>query len=414
MPSRILRIGTDVTPVVKGDALYAAAAAPQALDPLINRGIHPLFGPAPVKCRPMATKVFTTDLRVGMFVADLDRPWVDTPFLLQGFIIEDDEQIAALRTHCEYVIVDRARSVGDQFEAAPSGGTAQQHAAGTVNLQATVAATPSKAKLKPVEAPAPGKATPKLKMIRLEEVARGGARSGGPGAGSDEDSGDSMFGRVLGGLRGMLGGGGAQQAGPGSPPCRDPGAAARDSAGVRGARLAPAPGHPGPDLPERGERRGGGAPRARGDRRSPRTSSTSSCMTSASASPSRSSASRKSSRTWWTASCATRRRSCGSPSCASRTSPPTATACRSRCTSPRSGATWASRARSSRSSRRWACCSTSARSACRASCCRSRAGSPTPSSIPPRRTCSTASRSSRRRPTSRATCSPASSSTTSA
>src|SRR6188508_415661 len=65
----------------------------------------------------MATKIFSTDLKVGMFVADLDRPWVDTPFLLQGFLIEDAEQIAALRAHCEYVIVDRARSVGDEFEA---------------------------------------------------------------------------------------------------------------------------------------------------------------------------------------------------------------------------------------------------------------------------------------------------------
>src|SRR5688572_4293027 len=65
----------------------------------------------------MATKIFTTDLKVGMFVADLDRPWVDTPFLLQGFLIEDDSQIATLRSHCEFVIVDRARSVGDQFEA---------------------------------------------------------------------------------------------------------------------------------------------------------------------------------------------------------------------------------------------------------------------------------------------------------
>ena len=74
----------------------------------------------------MATKVFTTDLKVGMFVADLDRPWVDTPFLLQGFIIEDDEQIAALRTHCEYVIVDRARSVGDQFESTPSAAPASR------------------------------------------------------------------------------------------------------------------------------------------------------------------------------------------------------------------------------------------------------------------------------------------------
>jgi hypothetical protein len=146
----------------------------------------------------MATKVLTTDLKVGMFVADLDRPWVDTPFLLQGFIIEDDEQIAALRTHCEYVIIDRARSVGDQFEAAPSGGPAQQHASGTANLQSAPAAQPSKVKLKPVEAPAaPGKATPKLKMIRLEDVSSRSAPGGGD---ADEASGDSMFGRVLGGL----------------------------------------------------------------------------------------------------------------------------------------------------------------------------------------------------------------------
>ena len=68
----------------------------------------------------MATRVFTTDLRVGMFVADLDRPWVDTPFLLQGFVIEDDEQIAALRAHCEYVMVDRARSLGAEYQPAPN------------------------------------------------------------------------------------------------------------------------------------------------------------------------------------------------------------------------------------------------------------------------------------------------------
>ena len=65
----------------------------------------------------MASKIFSNDLKVGMFVADLDRPWVDTPFLLQGFLIENDEQILALRTHCEYVMVDRARSTGSEFEA---------------------------------------------------------------------------------------------------------------------------------------------------------------------------------------------------------------------------------------------------------------------------------------------------------
>ena len=72
----------------------------------------------------MASKIYTTDLKVGMFVADLDRPWVDTPFLLQGFLVENEEQILALRTHCEYVLVDRARSTGDQFEAPAVAGPA--------------------------------------------------------------------------------------------------------------------------------------------------------------------------------------------------------------------------------------------------------------------------------------------------
>ena len=68
----------------------------------------------------MPSKINTRDLKVGMFVADLDRPWTDTPFLLQGFLIEDNEQIAALQEHCEFVIVDRARSTGKEFEAPPA------------------------------------------------------------------------------------------------------------------------------------------------------------------------------------------------------------------------------------------------------------------------------------------------------
>ncbi len=63
----------------------------------------------------MESKVEAKDLKVGMFVADLDRPWIDTPFLLQGFLIEDDQQIRQLQRHCQFVIVDRARSVGAEF-----------------------------------------------------------------------------------------------------------------------------------------------------------------------------------------------------------------------------------------------------------------------------------------------------------
>ncbi|MBS1209350.1 MAG: metal dependent phosphohydrolase [Proteobacteria bacterium] len=59
--------------------------------------------------------VAVAELRHGMFVADLDRPWLGTPFLLQGFLIEDDEQIAHLRDLCSFVRIDPARSIGMSF-----------------------------------------------------------------------------------------------------------------------------------------------------------------------------------------------------------------------------------------------------------------------------------------------------------
>lgn len=54
----------------------------------------------------------THNLQRGMFVAELDRPWLETPFLLQGFLIESDNQIEELQKYCRSVLVDRRRSVG--------------------------------------------------------------------------------------------------------------------------------------------------------------------------------------------------------------------------------------------------------------------------------------------------------------
>lgn len=51
-------------------------------------------------------------------MADLDRPWIDTPFLLQGFLLDEDEQIQQLRKHCEWVLIDPLRSIGKEFETA--------------------------------------------------------------------------------------------------------------------------------------------------------------------------------------------------------------------------------------------------------------------------------------------------------
>ncbi len=51
------------------------------------------------------------DLQVGMYVNALDRPWLETQFLFQGFRIRSDEEIAQIRSECEYVFVDADESV---------------------------------------------------------------------------------------------------------------------------------------------------------------------------------------------------------------------------------------------------------------------------------------------------------------
>jgi HD-GYP domain-containing protein (c-di-GMP phosphodiesterase class II) len=63
-------------------------------------------------------KVPTTDLDIGMFVSSLDRPWLGTPFLTQGFFIETADDIERLRNYCEYVLIDSRRSFKPQAKAA--------------------------------------------------------------------------------------------------------------------------------------------------------------------------------------------------------------------------------------------------------------------------------------------------------
>jgi HD-GYP domain-containing protein (c-di-GMP phosphodiesterase class II) len=58
-------------------------------------------------------------LQLGMYVTELDRPWAGTPFLLQGFLLDDQADLDKLRSICKFVYIDRTRSIGDQF-AAPS------------------------------------------------------------------------------------------------------------------------------------------------------------------------------------------------------------------------------------------------------------------------------------------------------
>lgn len=54
----------------------------------------------------MKRKVPVEQLTKGMYVSELDRPWLDTPFLFQGFFIRSDDELAQLRANCEFVYID--------------------------------------------------------------------------------------------------------------------------------------------------------------------------------------------------------------------------------------------------------------------------------------------------------------------
>lgn len=45
-------------------------------------------------------------LRIGMYVSQLDRPWLETPFLFQGFFIRNESEIEEIRRYCDYIEID--------------------------------------------------------------------------------------------------------------------------------------------------------------------------------------------------------------------------------------------------------------------------------------------------------------------
>ena len=72
-----------------------------------------------------------SDLEFGLYVAELDRPWLDTPFLLQGFLADSQIELDTLRKFCSYVYIDLELSdaaVAAKWRAAQSSLTARhQH-----------------------------------------------------------------------------------------------------------------------------------------------------------------------------------------------------------------------------------------------------------------------------------------------
>ncbi len=61
--------------------------------------------------RPIAGLVETPvhQLSPGMYVAELDRPWLESPFMVQGFYVQDDDDIQQVADVCEFVFIDPRR-----------------------------------------------------------------------------------------------------------------------------------------------------------------------------------------------------------------------------------------------------------------------------------------------------------------
>ena len=60
-------------------------------------------------------KINVDALVLGMFVVELDRPWIETPFMLQGMLLDDPSDIHTIKTLCKFVYIDRTKSAGNQF-----------------------------------------------------------------------------------------------------------------------------------------------------------------------------------------------------------------------------------------------------------------------------------------------------------
>lgn len=50
------------------------------------------------------------DLLPGMFVSSLDRPWLETPYPIQGFMIRSGKDTARLQEYCDFVYIDILKS----------------------------------------------------------------------------------------------------------------------------------------------------------------------------------------------------------------------------------------------------------------------------------------------------------------
>ncbi|MCP3850334.1 MAG: DUF3391 domain-containing protein [Gammaproteobacteria bacterium] len=60
-------------------------------------------------------KTSIADLKIGMFVSQLDRPWLETPYSLEGLLISSESEIQELAKYCSYVFVDLEQGISPKI-----------------------------------------------------------------------------------------------------------------------------------------------------------------------------------------------------------------------------------------------------------------------------------------------------------
>ncbi|MEK6772094.1 MAG: HD-GYP domain-containing protein [Pseudomonadota bacterium] len=59
----------------------------------------------------MRKKIDARDVQLGMYIAELDRPWLETPFMFQGFELQSQDALAKLQEICKYVWIDTKQGI---------------------------------------------------------------------------------------------------------------------------------------------------------------------------------------------------------------------------------------------------------------------------------------------------------------
>jgi HD-GYP domain-containing protein (c-di-GMP phosphodiesterase class II) len=82
--------------------------------------MHSLQG---IDAATMPKKIVTVDkLSAGVYITELDRPWVETPFMFQGFKLSSQPQYEGLKKFCKYVVIDTDKGAdisGNPFSGGP-------------------------------------------------------------------------------------------------------------------------------------------------------------------------------------------------------------------------------------------------------------------------------------------------------